>query len=120
MPWTRTIDNPWFPLKPGTVLTSSGEDEGTPAKDVLRVTHRIKVILGVRATVVDDRVYKKGRLAERTHDYYAQDKHGNVWYLGEDTATLKPNGKIESREGTWRQRRKSMRRYRSRRVRLQP
>jgi hypothetical protein len=100
--FARTIDNPWFPLEPGTVLTYKGEDEGVPASDVLRVTHRTKRILGIRATVIDDRVYKRGRLRERTHDYYAQDRQGNVWYLGEDTATLKPNGKVDSREGTFR------------------
>jgi hypothetical protein len=100
--FVRTIDNPWFPLKPGTVLTYRGHDEGTPARDVLRVTHRTKRIQGIRATVILDRVYKHGHLAERTHDYYAQDRDGNVWYLGEDTATLKPNGQIESREGTFR------------------
>src|SRR4051794_33813181 len=81
--FVRTIDNPWFPLPVGTVLTYHGEDEGVPASDVLRVTRKTRVIAGVRATVVDDRVYKRGRLAERTHDYYAQDRAGNVWYLGE-------------------------------------
>ena len=96
------IDNPWFPLHPGTVLTYRGQDEGTPARDVLVVTHRTKLILGIRATVIDDRVYKSGHLAERTNDYYAQDGRGNVWYLGEDTATLKPDGQVASREGTWR------------------
>jgi hypothetical protein len=100
--FVRMIDNPWFPLKPGTVLTYKGEDEGTPASDVLRVTHRTKRIAGIRATVIDDRVYENGRLTERTHDWYAQDKAGNVWYLGEDTATLKRNGRVESTEGTWR------------------
>ena len=100
--FVRTIDNPWFPLKPGTVLTYEGEDSGTPARDVLRVTHRTQRILGVRATVIDDRVFERGHLAERTHDYYAQDRRGNVWYLGEDTATLKSNGQVESREGTFR------------------
>jgi hypothetical protein len=100
--FVRTIDNPWFPLKPGTVLTYTGEDEGTPARDVLRVTHRTKRILGIRATVIDDRVYEGGHLAERTADWYAQDKSGRVWYLGENTATLRPNGRIDSTEGTWR------------------
>jgi hypothetical protein len=100
--FVRTIDNPWFPLKPGTVLTYKGSDEGTPARDVLRVTHDTKLVQGIRTTVIDDRVYKNGRLAERTKDYYAQDRKGNVWYLGEDTATLKSNGQIDSREGTWR------------------
>jgi hypothetical protein len=69
---------------------------------VFRVTHRSKRILGIRATVVDDRVYERGRLAERTHDYYAQDRRGDVWYLGEDTATLRRDGRIASRAGTWR------------------
>ena len=99
--FVRTIDNPWFPLKPGTVLTYKGHDEGVPARDVLRVTDRTKRIQGIRATVIDDRVYKNGHLAERTTDYYAQDRDGNVWYLGEDTATIKPNGQIESREGSF-------------------
>jgi hypothetical protein len=100
--FVRVVDNPWFPLTPGTVLRYDGEDDGVPARDILRVTHRIKRILGIPATVIDDRVYKRGRLRERTHDYYAQDRQGNVWYLGEDTATLRPNGQVESREGSFR------------------
>jgi hypothetical protein len=100
--FVRTVDNPWFPLKPGTVLTYKGDDEGTPATDVFRVTRRTEPILGIRATVIDDRVYHRGRLTERTTDWYAQDKAGNVWYLGEKTATLKADGTVKSTEGTWR------------------
>jgi hypothetical protein len=100
--FAATVDNPWFPLEPGTVLTYKGEDEGTPAKDVFVVTKRPKLIQGIRATVVFDRVFQHGRVVERTYDYYAQDRRGNVWYLGEDTATLKRNGRVESREGTFR------------------
>jgi hypothetical protein len=100
--FVRTVDNPWFPLRPGTVLTYRGEDEGTPATDVLRVTHLTKRIQGIRATVIHDRVFKRGRLDERTTDWYAQDKDGNVWYLGENTATLERDGSVKSREGTWR------------------
>jgi hypothetical protein len=96
------IDNPWFPLTPGTVLVYEGEEDGEPVRDVLKVTHRTKTIEGVRATVIDDRVYLRGRLEERTTDWYAQDKAGNVWYLGEDTATLDANGKVDSTDGTWR------------------
>src|SRR3954462_3195320 len=79
--FVRVIDNPWFPLKPGTVLTYKGEDDGTRARDVLRVTHQTRRIQGIRATVILDRVFEKGRVVERTHDYYAQDRTGNVWYL---------------------------------------
>jgi hypothetical protein len=100
--FAREVNNPWFPLKPGSVLTYRGESDGIPATDVFRITRRHKKILGIEATIVDDRVYTRGRLSERTTDYYAQDLTGNVWYLGEDTATLKPNGKIESRSGTFR------------------
>src|SRR4051812_15021617 len=90
------------PARAGTVLTYKGDDEGTPATDVFRVTGRTKPILGIRATVIDDRVYHRGRLAERTNDWYAQDRAGNVWYLGEKTATLKADGTVESTEGSWR------------------
>jgi hypothetical protein len=100
--FVRTIDNPWFPLRPGTVLTSKGEDEGSPATDVFRVTLRIKRILGIRARVIDDRVYKRGRLAERTHDYYHVGRHGWVHYYGEGTAELDRHGHVTSTEGTWR------------------
>src|SRR3954453_18345961 len=100
--FVRTIDNPWFPLKPGTALTYRGEGGGPPPSAALRAPPPTKRIAGIRATVIDDRVYENGRLAERTHDWYAQDKAGNVWYLGEDTATLKADGSVESTEGTWR------------------
>ena len=94
------VDNPWFPLKPGTVLTSKGESDGTPITDVFTVTHQTKTIKGVRATVIDDRVLTHGRVTERTSDWYAQDKTGNVGYLGEKTATYKADGTVESREGS--------------------
>ena len=96
------IDNPWFPLRPGTVYVYRGADHGQRSRDVLTVTHATKVIQGIHATVIDDRVYLGGRLEERTTDWYAQDKAGNVWYLGEDTATLDAGGKVKSTEGTWR------------------
>jgi hypothetical protein len=51
--------------------------------------------------VVGDRLYLRGRLAERTTDWYSQDKAGNVWYFGEDTAELDKNGKVTSTSGTW-------------------
>src|SRR3954451_19134287 len=99
--FARAVTNPWFPLKPGTVFTSRGSEDGDRTRDVFTVTHRTKTILGVRTTVIDDRVYVNGRLEERTNDWYAQDKDGNVWYLGEATATLKESGKVQSREGSW-------------------
>jgi hypothetical protein len=95
------VTNPWFPLKPGTVFTSKGREDEDQVRDVFTVTHSKKTILGIRATVIDDRVYTNGRLEERTKDWYAQDKDGNVWYLGEQTATLDSKARVNSREGSW-------------------
>jgi hypothetical protein len=48
-----------------------------------------------------DRLYRRGRLFERTTDWYSQDRAGNVWYFGEDTAELDKHGHVTSTEGTW-------------------
>lgn len=95
------VDNPWFPLRPGTVLLYRGRKDGEPSRDRLAVLSETKTILGVRATVVSDKLYLHGKLEERTRDWYAQDRRGNVWYLGEATAELNPNGSVKSREGSW-------------------
>jgi hypothetical protein len=100
--FAAAVDNPWFPLKPGTTLVYRGVKDGKPSRDVFAVTRATKVIRGVRCTVVSDRLYLRGKLGERTSDYYAQDMAGNVWYFGEDTAELDPSGKVTTTEGTWR------------------
>ena len=99
--FVRTVDNPWFPLRPGTTFVYRGVKDGEPSRDVVRVTSRTRVIQGVRCTEVGDRLYTSGRLSERTTDWYAQDRVGTVWYFGEDTAELDPAGKVTSREGSW-------------------
>jgi hypothetical protein len=99
--FTTQVTNAWFPLRPGTVFVYRGEKDGKRARDVLTVTHLHRTILGISATVIDDRLYLNGRLGERTTDWYAQDKAGNVWYLGESTATLNARGGTISTQGTW-------------------
>jgi hypothetical protein len=99
--FVSTIDNPYFPLIPGTTFTYRGETEGTPTRDVMKVTHDTKVILGVTTTVVHDQAYEEGVLVEDTFDWYAQDQEGNVWYFGEDTKELDENGNVISTEGSW-------------------
>jgi hypothetical protein len=95
------VDNPWFPLSPGTTSVYRGVKDGQRSRDVVRVTHRTKMIQGVNCTVLEDRLYLRGRLHERTTDWYAQDRDGTVWYFGEATAELDRNGKVTSTEGSW-------------------
>jgi hypothetical protein len=95
------VDNPYFPLKAGSVYRYEGSKDGMRALDVVKVTAHKKSILGVGATVVSDRLWLNGKLEERTSDWYAQDKDGNVWYLGEATAELDKNGKVKTTEGSW-------------------
>jgi hypothetical protein len=95
------VNNPWFPLKPGTTYVYRGVKDGKLTRDVVTVTHRTRTIAGVRTTEVSDRLYEAGHLEERTSDWYAQDKRGNVWYFGEATAELDKNGRVTSREGSW-------------------
>jgi len=99
--FTANVDNPWFPLKPGTTLTYSGVRDGKRMRDVVTVTSETVKIDGVPCRVVHDRVYMSGKLAESTSDYYSQDNQGNVWYFGEDTAEFDKDLNVTSTEGTW-------------------
>lgn len=94
--------NPYYPLVPGTVSRLRGSDGGEKLRETTTVTRRHKMIQGVRTTVVLDVLRRRdGTLAERTHDWYAADDRGNVWYFGEATATYDEHGRVESRDGSW-------------------
>ncbi len=99
--WVVEVTNPYFPLRPGTTFHYSGQRDGIPSTDDMEVTHQTKLILGVRCTVVHDRVFADGVLSEDTFDWYAQDTSGNVWYFGEDTKELDSQGHVISTEGSW-------------------
>lgn len=90
------VDNPWFPLRPGTTYLYAGSEDGASLVDIFAPSRRTKVIDGVRTRVVHDRLLTDGVLTERTTDYHAQDVCGNVWYFGEDTAELDEHGKVTS------------------------
>jgi hypothetical protein len=83
--FVAVIDNRYLPYKPGTTFHFHGVRGTARQTDDEVVLHRTKRILGVRCTVVRDTVSEDGRAVERTDDWYAQDKQGNVWYMGEDS-----------------------------------
>jgi hypothetical protein len=94
--------NPYFPLTPGLVTRLRGTDEGEHYRETVVITTRTRTIVGVEATVVRDVVRRAdGSLAEKTRDWYAADRDGNVWYFGESTATYDEEGTVEDRGGSW-------------------
>ena len=100
--FSTTIDNPYWPMKPGSRWVYRETDsEGTKQKVVVTVTNETKLIAnGVTARVVRDVVTEKGKSVEVTEDWYAQDRRGNIWYLGEATTEYE-NGKPVSTAGSF-------------------
>ena len=94
--FVSAVTNPFFPLTPGTVFRYRQDEESV----VVTVTSQTKSILGIQATVVHDQEFLDGELIEDTFDWFAQDKNGNVWYLGEATCEI-ANGVCVSTEGSW-------------------
>ena len=89
----QAIDNPYFPLAEGfyRALTAPFTDaDGAPADEmiVLQFGGPGPVLGGVQTTIQLDQAFEGGLMVEETRDFYAQDRDGNVWYLGEDSTTI--------------------------------
>ena len=99
--FVEKIDNEYWPMAAGNRWVYRETDgEGTEQRIVVTVTERKKTILGIVATVVHDRVTENGEIVEDTDDWYAQDKWGGLWYLGEATTEYE-DGKPATTAGSW-------------------
>jgi hypothetical protein len=99
--FTTRIDNPYWPMTPGSRWVYRETDGQASTQRVeVTVTNQTKTIIGIQARVVHDVVTEEGQLVEDTYDWYAQDDKGNIWYLGEDTKEYE-NGKVSTTEGSW-------------------
>ena len=98
--FTTEIDNPYWPMRPGSHWVYREVENGEAQRVDVTVTNRTKTLGGIEARVVHDRVSQNGETLEDTYDWYAQDSDGNLWYLGEDTAEYE-NGKLKTKEGSW-------------------
>ena len=99
--FTTRIDNPYLPFAVGSKWVYREVEDGVTQRVVVTVLPKTKLIAnGVRARVVHDQVTARGRVKEDTYDWYAQDRAGNVWYLGEDTTEF-PKGKRPSKSGSF-------------------
>jgi hypothetical protein len=97
--FVRSITNPYFPLPVGRTLVYRGIRDGVTQIDTVHVTSQTRVLEGITATAVSDVATHNGTLLEKTTDWYAQDKQGNVWYLGERTAAY--SGGHVDHSGSW-------------------
>jgi hypothetical protein len=100
--FSTTIDNAYWPMTPGSRWTYRDTgDAGAPVTVSVTVTAQTRLIAnGITARVVRDTVRSGSSLIEDTFDWFAQDKEGNVWYLGEDTAVFE-NGVATSKAGSF-------------------
>lgn len=102
--FTTNIDNPYWPMSPGSKWVYSEQDSesgGAGKKVVVTVTDELKTIAnGVEARVIHDEVSEDGVPVEVTDDWYAQDPEGNIWYLGEQTQEY-VDGKPGPTEGSF-------------------
>jgi hypothetical protein len=100
--FTTEIDNPYWPMTPGSRWVFRETDaKGSASRVVVTVLDKTKMIAnGVEARIVHDQVTEDGEVKEDTYDWYAQDADGNLWYLGEDTTEYE-NGRPKTKEGSW-------------------
>jgi hypothetical protein len=99
--FVSVIDNPYYPLPVGRVLVYKGTRDGVKQIDRVTVTDQTKVLEGITATAVTDIAKQPdGTLLEKTTDWFAQDKQGVVWYLGEATKAYNADGTVDT-SGSW-------------------
>lgn len=94
------IDNPYFPRIPGTKYVYEGKTQDGLERIEIEILRETRQVMGITATVMRDTVYLNGELIEDTYDWFAQDKAGNVWYLGEDVKNYE-NGQLKDTAGSW-------------------
>ena len=93
------VDNPYFPLPAGRVMSYRGVTrEGT---ETLRIeVTGTRVILGVTTTVVVETAALNGQTVEIAENWFAQDREGNVWYFGEFTRDFENSVEVGT-AGSW-------------------
>ena len=104
---SNRITNRYLPITKFHRCVLGGNDQGQHLRIVRVLQGRTKRFnykgQTLKTAVVKDRVTDvgAGQLIEKTVDYFAQDKAGNVYYFGEDVNEYS-NGHLVSHEGQWR------------------
>jgi hypothetical protein len=99
--FAKAIDNPYFPLSPGSTFLYSGTKDNSKLIMQVTVTKTTRKITNVTCIEVDSTLTVDDKLAEKTVNWYAQDKQGNVWSFGRSVKEYSPAGKVTSTASTW-------------------
>jgi hypothetical protein len=98
------VDNPMFPLVPGTEFSYAGTlAEGghtRPHTVVFTISGLTKKVHGVTTVIAWDRDFLGGKLQEQELAFFAQDDAGNVWNFGEYPEEYE-HGKFAGAPSTW-------------------
>lgn len=95
------VDNSYFPLPAGAKWEYEIRVAGKATQtDTIEVLKDRKNVNGVQATVVRDTVSSGKKIVEDTFDWFAQDKYGNVWYVGESVDNY-VGGVLAGHAGSW-------------------
>jgi hypothetical protein len=104
--FSATVDNPLFPVSLLRFKRMRGSERNDETGRLVRMRVETRVlptpsrVAGVPVTVAEDKDFENGRLVERTLDYFAQDRDGNVWYFGERVDDYE-HGRVVGHEGQW-------------------
>lgn len=90
------INNKYFTLIPGMKLTYELVAEDETERTEFYVTDKTKTIMGIESREIVERVWIDDELVEHVTEWYAQDKEGNVWDLGEEAYNIVEGYKFRS------------------------
>jgi hypothetical protein len=94
------IDNPYVAFGSLRRTVHEGQLEGTTVRVESTVRDAPAEIAGVQVTVVDVSEFEDDELVEKTEDYYAQDRAGVVYYMGERVDDYE-DGAVIGHSGQW-------------------
>ena len=98
--FTHVVRHAYFPLVPGTTAVFSEQYGREKRQNKITVTRETKTVMGVKCVVVQDTVTLDGVMKEDARTYFAQDKHGAVWFFGEAAKEYLSFGRV-STVGSW-------------------
>ena len=99
------ITHPYFPAVVGKVLTYQQQTDEGLEEIKIETLATTRTVMGIECVIIRDTVTLDGVLIEDTHDWFAQDNDGNVWYMGEevDNYNYDDQGNLVNidHEGAW-------------------